>query len=373
VANKITLKSLAVKISKTIASRDNVTKHDRNNSMDMTILETLHQIGHPEQGLPGVRPHILKMVKNREITVFSSRGGLQPVQLSDVSESNFERWSTSNEDADKVKRKLNIKPQDAPENKNGASANVKVSEVGLATDDAPVFHRKARCEAIPLELLTLPADACIRYVYNIGGIRGEGRTRAGEYLQELASIIKRQAEGFFTIDEAAQILAESSGGDVKTRKAKLWRAIKEGRLDVLDTDDRERVLDLNHVRDFIHLLRASDIVAAGFIFPIQLQAVPVVAKSASDEVEFGKAGPEWSLKTIKRAPGYRWPLYLVLKDAHIAKKPCPTARAVLEIWTLNPPPDVQVMPDGVKYNDGLGNPKEANLKAIQQAIKNLKK
>lgn len=283
--NKITLKSLAVEISKTIASRDNVTKHDRNNSMDMTILETLHQIGHPEQGLPGVRPHILKMVKDGEITVFSSRGGLQPVQLSDVSESNFERWSTSNEDADQVRRKFNMKPQDAPEEDDGASANVELSEIELALDDTPVFHRKARCEVIPPALLALPADASIRFVDNIGGGRGEGCTRAGKYLQELTSIIKRQVEGFFTIDEAAQILAESSGGDVKTRKAKLWRAIKEGKLDVLDTDDRERVLDLNHVRDFIHLLRASDILAAGFIFPIQPQAVPVRNKSASGSSE----------------------------------------------------------------------------------------
>lgn len=83
-------------------------------------------------------------------------------------------------------------------------------------------------------------------------------------------------------------------------------------------------------------------------------------------------GPGWSLKTsIKRAPGYRWPLFQTLKAAHVAGKPCPKARDVLDTWTMKPPPDVQVMPDGVKYNDGLGKPKEANLKAIQQAIKNL--
>lgn len=87
-----------------------------------------------------------------------------------------------------------------------------------------------------------------------------------------------------------------------------------------------------------------------------------------------QAGPGWKLKTsIERAPGYRWPLYQVLKAAHMAGQPCPKARDVLTTWTVRPPPDVQVMPDGVKYNDGLGNPKEANLKAIQQAIKGLLK
>lgn len=174
--------------------------------------------------------------------------------------------------------------QTEPEEDEGASANKKLSEVGSAPDDTPVYHRKARCEAIPLELLALPADAHIRYFDNIGSFRGEGHTLAATYFAEIASIIKRQAEGFFTIDEAAQILAESSGGDAKTRRAKLWRAIKDGKLDVLDTDDRERVLDLNHVRDYIHWLRASDIVAAGFIFPIQPLAVPVGNKSASGGV-----------------------------------------------------------------------------------------
>ena len=105
--------------------------------------------------------------------------------------------------------------------------------------------------------------------------------------------------------------------------------------------------------------------------PIAKVAAPVAV------VELGepyKAGPGWSLKTsIERAPGYRWPLYQVLKAAHLAGQPCPNARDVLHSWTLKPPPDVQVMPDGVKYNDGLGNLKEANLKAIQQAIKNLLK
>ena len=80
----------------------------------------------------------------------------------------------------------------------------------------------------------------------------------------------------------------------------------------------------------------------------------------------------WRVKTsIKRAPGYRWPLYQALRAAHTAGLPCPKARDVLEAWRSAPPPAVQVMSDGLKYDDGLGNPKEANLKAIQQAINGL--
>ncbi len=99
---------------------------------------------------------------------------------------------------------------------------------------------------------------------------------------------------------------------------------------------------------------------------------PIKTEALDAFVEPAPAQPGWSLKTsIERAPGYRWPLYQVLKAAHIARQPCPKARNVLEAWELNPPPDLRVMPDGVKYNDGLGNQKEADLKAIGQAIKNL--
>lgn len=105
---------------------------------------------------------------------------------------------------------------------------------------------------------------------------------------------------------------------------------------------------------------------------VPTQAAPVVTESASDGVEPAKARPGWSLKTsLKRAPGYRWPLYQILKAAHTAGQPCPKARDVLDAWAKARQFDVQVMSDGVKYNDSLGNPKEANLKAIQQAIKGL--
>ena len=98
---------------------------------------------------------------------------------------------------------------------------------------------------------------------------------------------------------------------------------------------------------------------------------PVVAVSASGGVK-PAAVPTWSLKTsMQRAPGYRWPLYQFLKAAQAAGMSCPKARDVLEGWKLNTPPELQVMTDGVKYSDGVGNTKEANLKAIQQAIKGL--
>ena len=106
--------------------------------------------------------------------------------------------------------------------------------------------------------------------------------------------------------------------------------------------------------------------------PQAAQTLPADTATAPVVEVLMEAGPGWTLKpSLKRSPAYRWPLYQVLKAAHIEGQPCPGPRDVLEVWKLNPPPDIQVMPDGVKYNDALGNPKEANLKAIRQAIKNL--
>ena len=115
-----------------------------------------------------------------------------------------------------------------------------------------------------------------------------------------------------------------------------------------------------------------ELVALAETEPQATTASPAPAVVAASDAPARPAALAWSLKTsIKRAPGYRWPLYQTLKTAHIAGLPCPTAREVLDTWKLKPLPDLQVMPDGVKYNNRLGNPKEADLKAIGQAIKNL--
>lgn len=104
--DKINLDALALEISKVVAKQDRVTKHDASDPMDVTILETLHKIGHLDEGLPGIRPHILNMVASGEIRVRSTRGGLPPVNLSDVSISNFDKWVTASADAQRVRAVL---------------------------------------------------------------------------------------------------------------------------------------------------------------------------------------------------------------------------------------------------------------------------
>lgn len=101
-------------------------------------------------------------------------------------------------------------------------------------------------------------------------------------------------------------------------------------------------------------------------------AMPEAVVTSKDRPAPLATAPAWSpITVLMRAPGYRWPLYQLLKEAHTNGMPCPKAREVLEIWKLNTPPELEVMTDGVKYSDAVGNTKEADLKAIHQAIKGL--
>ena len=138
-----------------------------------------------------------------------------------------------------------------------------------------IFKRTARPVGIPPELLALPRDSQMEYDNNLGSISGSVVCPASEYLEELKSTIEQQAKGYFTIDEAAQILTVAHGADAKRWRAELWREIRAEKLKVLDEVIHRPVFDLDAVRDFRHHLRASDIVAAGIAFPIQWPALPV--------------------------------------------------------------------------------------------------
>ena len=146
----------------------------------------------------------------------------------------------------------------------------------------------------------------------------------------------------------------------------------------LSIDPSTKGYRLREVDDRLYMVTHAQFVRLAEVFSLTVVVGDEPAATSAPVLVTASDAPAkpsalaWSLKTsIQRAPGYRWPLYQTLKDAHIAGLPCPKPRDVLDTWTLKPPPDLQVMPDGVKYNDQLGNPKEADLKAIGQAIKGL--
>lgn len=150
------------------------------------------------------------------------------------------------------------------------------------------FIEQARPLCEPAELLKLPLDTRISFVNTIGGANGIGRGRAGDMLEIVRERMARQAQGFFTIEEAAQILADGVPGvEVKAITRKMFEAFRKGRLTVRDPGDRAGVLNLEEVSAYLHLVKEFDVDAwllsegVGYQFPKVGQVAPVVRKSAS--------------------------------------------------------------------------------------------
>lgn len=149
----------------------------------------------------------------------------------------------------------------------------------VVTDQTPlpVFTVQARPLCVPPELMNMnPADQ-IRFIDRVGTMHGDGIGIAGDLLEVIRATISRQASGYFTLDEASQILSDATGSPVKTQLEKLRRAIAEKALHALDQDDKMPVLGA--VRNFLSVLRVSDMAAAGFAFPNAPQPAPVVTSS----------------------------------------------------------------------------------------------
>lgn len=82
--------------------------------------------------------------------------------------------------------------------------------------------------------------------------------------------------------------------------------------------------------------------------------------------------PGWTLKKPRRFQGYGLPLYGVLKAAHTAGLPRPTARFVLDEFAKNTHPVILcVSSDSMDYQNGNGEKVTADLDAIRAAIRRL--
>jgi hypothetical protein len=106
--------------------------------------------------------------------------------------------------------------------------------------------------------------------------------------------------------------------------------------------------------------------------PHTADTLPAASGSPTVSVKSEAVEPSWPLTMPKRFPGYSKPLYDYLKAAHVAGKPCPTVRNVLDDWKLNKPADVaKVVSDGLHYFDANGDTKLADLAAIRKAIERM--
>lgn len=132
-----------------------------------------------------------------------------------------------------------------------------------------VIH--ARPAGVPLALQNLPADTAVRVSSNICGVQTEGAEAAEKVLRELKSTIDRQSEGFYTINEAAQIWADAIGTDPKMQRKKLWKEIERGRLTAFDEADKFETLEFSKVK-YSCLVREADLIEIGVFLKMPAKA-----------------------------------------------------------------------------------------------------
>ena len=142
-----------------------------------------------------------------------------------------------------------------------------------AAPAVPHFITSTRPVTVPPELLALAADARITYEHSIAGQRGSGMTNAGDYREVMRETIARQAEGYFTLNEAAQVLADSRPGLDPMDTVKRFRlAHAKGELPIHHGRSRFPLEVGETIRDFLDLLEEAELDAwlrasAGYGFP----------------------------------------------------------------------------------------------------------
>ena len=141
------------------------------------------------------------------------------------------------------------------------------------SDGRPHFVTRAWPRSIPAELLALPGDTQISLEDSIGGQRGNGICSAGDYRKAIEYRIARQAEGYFTLNEAAQVLVDARPGLDPIATVKRFRlAHLKGELPIHEVGSRFRLEVGETIRDFLDLLDASELdtwlrKSAGYGFP----------------------------------------------------------------------------------------------------------
>lgn len=177
---------------------------------------------------------------------------------------------------------------------------------------------------------------------------------------------------FVFIGAVARAIAEANGSkDVLTAERKMFARVNAGvQCGELHPFDPDTLAPLSKT-DYGHgIVAIEELVTWGRsrLPPFDFNPPAPVADASDGHVPLTKA-PAWNLKRPTRFQGYGKPLYDFLKAAHIAGKPKPTARDLLDAWKIKPPPDVfEVTDNGLKYYDAKGNTKPADLDAIRKAI-----
>ncbi len=147
------------------------------------------------------------------------------------------------------------------------------ARLAIKVADMPHFVTSARPLELPAALLALSDDARVSYEENVAGWRGSGITNAADYRESIRNTMARQAEGHFTLNEAAQVLADSRPGLDPIQTVKRLRAAhSKGELRIHQHGSRFPLEVGETVRDFLDTVEVTELDAwlrasVGYGFP----------------------------------------------------------------------------------------------------------
>jgi hypothetical protein len=169
------------------------------------------------------------------------------------------------------------------------------SQFGVGVKFAPEFTQSPRPLAIDPALLALKPTDMVVVHSAIGSFSGKSWGPAKDYIEVTKQTIARQNDGFFTVGEAAQVIADSrSGMDVKDMIQRISGATVKGHR-LVRNPDRLPLRAEDDVREFLDLVKVSDIdvwltdLGAGYLFPKEgpgaTAPLAVTTESASGAVK----------------------------------------------------------------------------------------
>jgi hypothetical protein len=155
------------------------------------------------------------------------------------------------------------------------------------TSDLPTFNMPARPVDVPQWLRDLPPDSGVQYINNVGGQSRHGPVEVKGVIEIVEEVIKRQATEFFSLNEAAQVLADSRPNlKVLDMKDLMLRAYKDEKLPIRDPKHNGAVSGTRLISASFDLLSLQDINSwltsegMGYQFPQAMQ--PLVGNESGN-------------------------------------------------------------------------------------------
>ena len=165
------------------------------------------------------------------------------------------------------------------------------STLGIGVKPMREFTKSPYPEQVDDVLRELPDHERILIHDNIGGGTGLTMVASAVYRAEIQATIERQAAGFFTVDEAAQVLADSQPGvDARSMIRQMRTAFKAQTLVIRRAGDYLPVSCEREIRNFYDVVKVSDInewldgAGVGYQFP---QHAPLGGKPRDEVSEHG--------------------------------------------------------------------------------------